>query len=221
MLTTLRSQWRIALVGSAAIAALLVATTNLDNILAFDRNDNNAAQTRGSVAIRGTFAYVSWLMFQDKPLLGVGFGQFPSAKLPYLSDRSSDLHLEAIRPYVHHNMFLSLLTELGIVGLLFYVGILVYWTIGGWRLWRSHAPPDWARGQGPFLLAVMAAYLCQALFHEISFTPLDNGLLFFAAGLATASRPITAASSQWAIEIAPRPLSNHPGHLAAAPLAGR
>ncbi len=190
MLTTLRGQWRTAVVGTVVVSAALVASTNFDSILAFNRNDNSAAQTRGSVSIRGTFAYVSWLMFQDQPLLGVGFGQFPTAKLPYLSDRSSDLNLEAIRPYVHHNMLLSVLTEVGLIGLLMFVGVFVYWAIGAWRLRQAAGAPPWARQQGPMLLAVLAAYLCQALFHEMSFTPLDHGLVFFVAGLAAALRPL-------------------------------
>jgi hypothetical protein len=32
-----------------------------------------------------SFAYVSWQMFQDNPIVGVGFGRFYDKKLPYLS----------------------------------------------------------------------------------------------------------------------------------------
>ncbi len=66
-------------------------------------------------------------MFLDSPILGFGFGQFPEAKWPYIDDRSTDLNLEIIRPLSHHNTYLSLLVELGLVGLTLYMLLLASW----------------------------------------------------------------------------------------------
>jgi O-antigen ligase len=186
MLTRLRGAWRPLAFGSVAAAGLLVVALNFDRIMAFDRKDNTAAQTRESVEARGSFLYVSWLMFQDRPLLGFGFGQFPNEKLPYLSDRATDLQLEAIRPWAHHNTYLSLLAELGIVGLALFVAVLIGWARDGWRLWRTADAPDWVRGQGALMLAVLAMYATQCLFHEMSFTTRDHSLVYFFAALTSA-----------------------------------
>jgi O-antigen ligase len=191
LVLTLRGWQRVGVLSSLVVAGLLVAATQLDRIVAFDRTDNTAAQTQESVGLRGSFAYVSWQMFLDRPLFGFGFGQFPTAKLPYLSDRSTELRLEAIRPMVHHNTYLSLLTELGVVGLGLFVAVLAMCGRGAWRLWTTAGPP-WRRTQGLVMLAILALYAVQCLFHEMSFSVRDNCLVFFFAGLTANLRPATS-----------------------------
>jgi hypothetical protein len=195
MVATLRGAWRIAVPGTILAVGLLVAAANSDRLLAFNRTDNTAAQTRESVTARASFTYVSWKMFQDRPLFGFGFGQFPTAKWPYLSDRTTPLQLEPIRNWSHHNTYLSILTELGLVGLLAFVGLFAAWGATAWRLWRAAAAPDWARGQGILLLALMSVYLVQCLFHEMTFTPRDHSLVFLFAGLAVGLAHDVVASS--------------------------
>ncbi|RIK82490.1 MAG: hypothetical protein DCC68_06255 [Planctomycetota bacterium] len=200
MLTQFRGAWRPLLFGGAVGIGLLVTVVNFERIVAFDRKDNTAAQTRESAESRQSFLYVSWQMFKDKPLFGFGFGQFPTQKLPYLSDRDTDLQLEAIRPWSHHNTYLSVLTELGLVGLALFVGILAAWAVRGWQLWRDPEAPAWVQNHGALMLAVLAMYAMQCLFHEMSFTARDNSLVFLMAGLtsglhAMATRP--AEQSAW------------------------
>jgi O-antigen ligase len=158
--------------------------------------------------MRASFAYVSWQMFLDRPLLGCGFGQFPRAKLPYLSDRSTELHLESIRGYVHHNTFLSVLVEMGLVGLGLFVLIIYRWWRHAWRLAsgvaggssdeaasreglalrNGSAGSAWLEAYGVFVVGLLAAWLPQLVFHEMSYTAQDNALVFFAAGLACGLR---------------------------------
>jgi O-antigen ligase len=180
--------WKTLVLGGAVAVGGLLAIANLEQILAFNRTDNSAAQTRESVDLRGSFAYVSWKMFLDRPLLGVGFGQFPIAKHPYLSDRSTDLTLESIRPYSHHNTVLSILTEIGLIGLVLFVGLLVSWAYAAWRLWRAGDSPI-LRAHGVLTLGALAVYCCQCVFHDMSFTPRDHALLFFLAGLTCSLAP--------------------------------
>jgi O-antigen ligase len=206
LILTLRGWLRTGVLTSLALAGLLVSAIYLDRIVAFDRTDNTAAQTQESVDARRSFAYVSWQMFLDNPLWGVGFGQFPREKLPYLADRSTDLRLEAIRPMVHHNTYLSLLTELGLVGLSLYIAVLALWARGAWQLSKSPAAA-WQRTQGLVMLAVLALYAVQCLFHEMSFSPRDHSLVFFFAGLTASLRPAAkpaaatfAATATWLIQ---------------------
>ena len=201
----LRGRVRSVVLGGAVMGGLLIAAVLGSSILAFNRNDNTAAQTSQSVSMRGSFAFVSWQMFQDRPLLGFGFGQFPKEKLPYLSDRSTPLQLETLRPYVHHNTYLSLLTETGAVGLALFSLILVLWIKNGLALASSDQAPPWARRWGILTLAVLAVYATQAMFHELTYTPLDTSLVFFFAGITAGLQPLTGGATVAATATAPAP----------------
>ncbi len=179
---TLHGQWRPLVLGSMIAAGLLLAVTRMDKLLSFER-EYGAQYTRKSVDLRGSFAYISWQMFLDRPFLGFGFNQFPEAKLPYLADRSTDLDLEAIRPYSHHCTFLSILTETGLIGLILFLAVLAAWGVSAWQLALDpHAAP-WAQSHAVLMLAAMGVYSIQAIFHELSYTPIDNSLLFLLAGV--------------------------------------
>jgi O-antigen ligase len=201
----LRGRWRIGVLGGMATAALLMGAMQFEALKAFQREDS-AADSRKSVEMRGAFTYVSWQMFRDRPLLGFGFGQFYSAKLPYLSDRNTDLVLEDIRDYVHHNTFLSLLTETGLLGLSMYLVVLGGWARAAWQLARHCQAPDWARAQGILMLGALAIYCVQGLFHELTYTPIDHGLIFLLAGVTmglharlvqSAAEPNASAIAGW------------------------
>ncbi|MGE0609483.1 MAG: O-antigen ligase family protein [Pirellulales bacterium] len=180
---TLRGAWRVLVLGSIVTAGLLVAATNWDRIVSMQRGDNSAESTRESAQLRKSFAYVSWKMFQDRPLLGVGFGQFAREKIPYLDDRTVDLRLDPIRDWSHHNTFLSLLTEEGAIGLALFVILLLGWVARAVRLRRDRWADAAARTQAVAFLAVLGLYAFQLLFHDVTFTPLDNSLIFFLAGI--------------------------------------
>lgn len=184
---TCTGRTRVAILGAMVAGVLLVGVLKSEAILGLQR-EGTVEDTRRSASMRGSFAYVSWRMFQDRPLFGFGFGQFAREKLPYLSDRSVDLQLEAIRPYVHHNTFLSVLTETGLVGLSLFVTLLATWVAYGWRLARDRNGPVWCRTHGTLFLSVLAVAGWQMIGHEITFTPLDNSLIFLMAGVAVGLR---------------------------------
>jgi O-antigen ligase len=116
--------------------------------------------------------------------LGFGFGQFPEAKLPYLSDRSTALDLESIRPLAHHNTYLSLLVELGLIGFLLYMSLLAMWLLYGWRMSRGSRRPAWVRSHGILLLCALATYAVQMLFHDVTLTSVDHSIVYLLAGMA-------------------------------------
>ena len=88
------------------------------------------------------------------------------------------------------NTLLSLLTETGLVGLGLYLAVLAGWARTAWQLARSPSPPPWARAQGVLMLGVLVVYLCVAMFHELSYTPIDNSLVFLLAGVTMGLRPL-------------------------------
>ncbi len=179
---TLRGRWRWLFLASALAGSLLLVATQMNNLMEFKR-EFTAAETRDSAQVREVFVYISWLMFQDRPLLGVGFGQFRTEKLPYLVDRQTDLRLQAVREWVHHNNYLGILTETGLLGLGWFLALVaaLAWTAA--RGWRAPEMPAWAKTHCLLMLAVLGVWVAQLAFHELSFSPLDNSLVLFLAGL--------------------------------------
>ena len=196
-LLTLPSRARNIALGCGLMAGLVVGATMMDKIVGFER-EQSAADTAESANMRVGFAYVSWLMFQDRPIFGFGFGRFPLDKLPYLDDRSTDLFLDKLRPYVHHNTFLSILTDTGLVGLALFLAMMAYWGVNAWRIIRDADTPCWAKHQAIWLLGAIGVYAPQLLFHELSYTPLDNSLVYFLAGTVSALVPQQLAPQQQA-----------------------
>ena len=182
LLIVLPNAWRGLMIGSGVLAGILLLSTSLESLMGFQR-EQSAAETKESAELRVSFAYVSWKMFQDRPWLGVGFGGFPIAKLDYLDDRSTELEINLLRPYVHHNTLLSLLTETGAIGLSLFLATLTSWVVIAWRLVRSPLSEPWVRRQGLLMLGAVAMYFPQLLFHEMSYSAMDNSLLFLLAGL--------------------------------------
>jgi N-acetylglucosaminyldiphosphoundecaprenol N-acetyl-beta-D-mannosaminyltransferase len=127
-------------------------------------------------------------MFRDRPLFGVGFGRFYDRKLPYLSDRAQSFELESIRPLHHHNTLLSVLVETGLVGFAAFAAVLVVWVREAWRLAHIGAQAPWMRAQGILMLALLASYLCSAVFHDLTLVPSQHWLLFAFAGLTVSMR---------------------------------
>jgi len=172
---------RLAIVGILAGALMVLAIKGPD-LVAFKR-EYSAAETRESTYMRASFAYVSWKMFQDRPLVGFGFNQFQVANRPYLADRTTQLRLESIRGYVHHNSFLSLLVDLGLIGLGLYLLLMLAFVKRMLWLWYADGPPQWARGIALVSLAVLGVHLLQMAFHEVSFSVLENTILLATWGL--------------------------------------
>lgn len=155
-------------------------------VLNLNREDSGQV-SQHSVQQRTAFAYVSWNMIRDEPLTGVGFGRFYDKKLPYLADRSQSFELESIRQLHHHNTFLSVATETGMLGLAAFVTMLLGWIAIGCRMALATGQSIATMQMGRLLLAALAIYLPSALFHDLSLISQDQALLFLVAGLCVAT----------------------------------
>jgi N-acetylglucosaminyldiphosphoundecaprenol N-acetyl-beta-D-mannosaminyltransferase len=183
-------RWRLPAITMAGLAGLLIVSITWSSIIGL-RREGPPAESAHSVNQRTSFAYVSWKMFQDNPVLGVGFGRFYDRKLPYLSDRSQSFELDSIRPLHHHNTVLSVLTETGLVGLSACVTLFTLWIVNAWQLARNGNLPRWSRACGTLAAAITANYLCSAIFHDLTLVPSQQLLLFAFAGLAVNLRQPT------------------------------
>jgi N-acetylglucosaminyldiphosphoundecaprenol N-acetyl-beta-D-mannosaminyltransferase len=176
-------RWRLPSITMAGIVGVLLLSTSWSSIVGL-RREGPPAESSHSVDQRKSFAYLSWKMFQDNPLLGVGFGRFYDRKLPYLSDRSQSFELDSIRPLHHHNTLLSVLTETGLVGFAACATLFAVWTTNAWRLAHDAGQTRLYRACGILTLAIIANYFCSALFHDLTLLPSQQLLLFTFAGLA-------------------------------------
>jgi O-antigen ligase len=189
---------RVPVLGGTILVAIAVAATYWESILTFKRDKEVSAElTAESAELRPIMATVAWLMFVDRPLLGCGYGQYPEAQGIYLSDRSTDQPLEKVRPFVQHNIFLSLLTETGLPGMGLFIAVLALWLKNAWTLWRNESLPLAARQCGLLLIATIAIYLPNGLFHETSLASMINMVLFFLAGMTTGLATSAAITPQY------------------------
>jgi len=174
--------WRPALLTGMLLAGLLGVVVAGDQVVNMSRDDSDGSAGH-SVYQRASFFLVSMNMFRDAPIVGCGFGRFYDCKLPYLSDRSQQIELESIRQLDHHNTFLSLLTETGIIGLTLFVAMLAAWVRAAWQLVRNSEAESWMRAHGLFALATMIAYLASAVFHDLTLSPSEQWLLYLTTGV--------------------------------------
>jgi len=199
-------RWRLP-VAAGSMACCLVLGGLLSSLAVnLDREDSGQA-SQHSVQQRTAFAYVSWNMFCDEPLTGVGFGRFYDKKLSYLSDRSQSFELESIRPLHHHNTFLSLLTETGMLGLVAYLAVLLGWATIGTKMAFSLHSNLATKQAGQLTLAMLGVYLPSALFHDLSLILQDQWLLFLIAGVGVATAEQANAKARQSAT-APSPLTS-------------
>ncbi len=204
LLTMLNGKTRLMAVGGLVFSAVLAALIAGPNLVAFKR-EYSAAETLESTRMRGAFAYVSWKMFEDRPLIGYGFNQFQVYNRPYLDDRTTDIRLESIRGYVHHNSYLSLLVDLGLVGAILYGLASAAMLRSVWNAMRDRGSTAMAKSIAVFSLCLIVSHAIQMAFHEVSFSSIEYTLLMFALGLSQAYRNQTSNDADTIKEpVAPR-----------------
>jgi O-antigen ligase len=95
---------------------------------------------------------VGWRMVEDHPLRGVGAGNFPISSIHYLLEPGALLRDDFIvdTPKVAHNTYLSLLAELGVVGLALFMGVIAF------SLWCAARAVRFAARAGDRQLDILA-----------------------------------------------------------------
>ena len=135
-----------AMIIAGTIAALLLAPVLADKVLSFKRDqDVSQADMELSAQMRPIFAVVAWEMFQDRPLAGVGFGQYAQAKDPYLKDPHTGMPLSITDGLMQHNVILAYLTETGLIGVIAILGLLGQFLRSSWNVWRDRRLKLWPR----------------------------------------------------------------------------
>ena len=166
---------RILLGAVVAVVVLLVAVPGLSGKVSsrtgeaspiWDRYNTNEAALR------------AWV---DHPITGIGWETFATKGVDYL--RQADTYPETGAGLEVHNVFLSHLVELGILGALLWT-VALFGGIGGAIVRRG--PPElyaWRLG----LMGIFACYLLSANLGPMSY-PLPNLLMWMWAGIVAADR---------------------------------
>ena len=138
-------RWRKQVAAGALVVALSIVL--LFSVLA-PQGGSERVTTLGSGTGRTDIWKVGWRMVEDKPVLGVGAGNFQNSSIHYLLApgviQSDDFFVD--QPKAAHNTYLQVLAETGIVGLTLFTLILVAFVIctilaarmfgryGNWRM---------------------------------------------------------------------------------------
>jgi O-antigen ligase len=178
---------RVLAIAAAILLAVGFAFGLKDQLLAIKRDkDLSAAAAAKSVELRPLLAVVAWEMFKDKPVSGHGLGQYLTSSEPYHSIRSHGMPLEQVRGYQHHNVFLGFLVDTGLIGFGIYFAILATLASYSLRLSLDAAGSIDRRRAGLFFLAVLAGYLPNAMFHDMTIIPMVQMFLLGSAGVLVA-----------------------------------
>ena len=173
-----------AMIIAATILAIVMFPVVGEKLLSFKRDKNvTQAEMEQSASLRPLFAIVAWKMVQDRPIMGVGFGQYARAKYPYLQDPYSGKPLWMTKSFMQHNVFLAYITETGVIGLLCLLAMLGMMMRVSWKVWSDRTLDLWARQFGLLNIVLLANYTINGMFHDVSIIPMQHMLMFFMFGL--------------------------------------
>ena len=142
-----------------------------------------------AAAIRKELSLLTFDMTRDHPAFGVGIGNFRSASRQYVTDEYPRLRRFAPNGQNAHNNFLQILGDLGILGLLAFLW-LVLPVARRWP-WEPASASDavvYASAMG----AGLATFLISAIFGHPLLVPQVAAAFFLALGLTSGLLPVPA-----------------------------
>jgi O-antigen ligase len=117
-------RWRLPM----AVVAVVVAGATIGYFTTYapPQAEERILDTAGGGSGREDLWTVAWRMFKDRPVGGVGAGNYPIAAIDYLLQPGLIVRDEFIidTPKPPHNVYLSVLAELGVVGLALFMIVL-------------------------------------------------------------------------------------------------
>ena len=94
--------------------------------LAYNQALTYTSGSNNSIGYRITFALNSWEVIKENPIIGVGTGDFPTEYKKNNLVRTATMHQMVPNTNNPHNMFILILVELGVIGLISMLSIFYY-----------------------------------------------------------------------------------------------
>jgi O-antigen ligase len=154
-------RWRI----QAMTAAFVVTVVTVGLFIGYappELRERFTVPTQGQLEAtegRATIWQVGWRMVEDKPLTGVGVGNFQAAAPHYALEPGASGRTEHVidKPQVAHNIYLHVLAELGVLGLVLFMGIV------GFAVGSAIVAAREFQRRGDFPMEIMARALVVAI----------------------------------------------------------
>jgi O-antigen ligase len=180
----------------AVVLVVLLASGMLTTQVEFAQERLASESAEESALVRLPVAVAAVRMFEAEPLTGWGYGNFDRFSRPYQA-RVSDL-VSPEKPHASHNLFLTILAEQGIVGLVLFIGPMLIW------LGRSRASlPNMLIHQRRLVATLWLAIVAYVIVNNFSVMKVPFGLglwwltLGLIASLVSRSRPLAARGHRW------------------------
>ena len=171
---------RNAAVGFAALTIVAVASGALAGQLDFASQRLQSERSTDSALSRLPEAVASAHMFQERPLLGWGYGNFDEV------DRDFQVEVAGFFPqkdHASHNVYLRIAAEQGTIGIVLFLGPLIGAAIITKRAWRRLVPRGfWSRRLIITLWLALAVHMIVNNFAD-SQTAVGPGLWWATLGL--------------------------------------
>lgn len=164
--------WRLWIIGPLLVLVVALSAPSLVR-----ERFATLTNSGGEISTRVQIWHTALNIWENHPLVGVGLGGFPQAYSQAFVPGKAFLPSTVFQPPPHaHNIFLQLMAEQGILGLVAFVAILIAAARIALRLRRSSDQS--ARWLGSGLLAALAAFLIHNLF-DVTFEDPQTGLYVF------------------------------------------
>lgn len=165
-------RWRIAAGAAALIGGLLLLppdfTRRLDTLRGFLPGRERTVELDSSVRNRILLMRTAWRMFEDRPVLGVGAGNYTARYHEYAERVGATVseYEDIGRPHYPHDLYLEVAAESGFLGLVAFGGalLLVFGHLRRAERVRFDAGEDLYGGLAVALQVALAGYLVAALF---------------------------------------------------------
>jgi O-antigen ligase len=170
-----RVWWKAIVVGLLAAATLILSWNHLTSTTVFrDRVENST-----NLEVRAVIQHVSFDLAKEKPIAGWGYGTFDQAKETVHVD-TGNLGSGVVTGTTSHNSFLTILVELGLLGITLF---LLPWIVLSVRALRSVRSLTSERATLIALVAAIAVYVISASTFDMRFFSFGSALPWIAAGL--------------------------------------
>ena len=180
----------------ALVLVVLLASGMLTRQVEFAQDRLASEDAEESALVRLPVAVAAVRMFEAEPLVGWGYGNFDRFSRPYQT-RVGDL-VSPEKPHASHNLFLTILAEQGIVGVVLFIGPMFVWL----RRTRASLPNMLIRERKlvASLWLVIVAFVIVNNFSVMK-VPFGLGLWWLTLGLIASfvfrSRPLAAREGRW------------------------